>query len=138
MNRKPINRHITDDMRTPTHPDRWKWEYALCLLGMEWNSYQLKKNGYKGKPEDYYRQYRFAMNANTREELIDVSHFIGVTFVSAPEGLSVGIQGIEIRIDDGLPDGRVILIKGHEHVSFDWCGRINPPAPLQNTDPQNT
>lgn len=137
MKNKPVQVHITNDMRpSDRHPDNWKWERALMLLGMKWNSYQLRISGYEGNPEDYYRQYRFAMNANTRDELIDARSsfpdFIGVTSISAKEGLSMGIQGIEVRIDDNLPDGRVIVIKGYEYVSFDWCGRIC--AEVENND----
>jgi hypothetical protein len=120
----PKMRHITDDQKPHSHPDRWKWESAIGWIGMEYNEYELKRNGYQGTPDEYYRQFRFAMNAKTKEDiLVNDDDGFSVSFVSDGEGLTIGISGIEIRVDDDLPDGRVILIRGAICVSFDWRGR---------------
>lgn len=118
------NKHITDDDYSLPFPDRWKWEYAISYVGMEWNEYQLRLNGYRGDVGDYYRQYRFAMNTKTMGDIDYSLSTPGVAFLTGGDGLTVIISGIEIRVDDNLPDGRVVLIKGECCVSFDWCGRI--------------
>lgn len=125
MKDNPIQIHITEDMRPRAlHPDKWKWERATILLDLRWNEYLLRQSGYKGKAEDYYRQFRFAMNQRTRDELDEITNFVGITSVVSDRGLSMAIQGIEIRVDNNLPFGRIVLIKGYEWVSFDWRGRI--------------
>jgi hypothetical protein len=121
----PKEFHITDDRKPHVHPDRWKWDSAITYIGMEYNDYQLRKSGYRDNPEKYYRQYRFAMNSKTKDD-IDIearAGGYGIAYVNDREGLTVGIYGIEIRVDDNLPDGRVILIHGDSCASFDWRGR---------------
>ena len=124
----PKQFHITDDRKPVVHPDRWKWEYAISYIGMEWCYAALRRSGYRGKISNYYRQYRFAMNTKTSGDIdtekTNDKEKAGVWYVTGRVGLTVGIYGIEIRIDDNLPDGRVALIKGDRCVSFDWRGLV--------------
>jgi hypothetical protein len=120
-----LNIHITDDMRPIEHPDRWKWDCGISHMGMAYNEYQLRRTGYKGSVEEYYRQYRFAMNSKTKKniDVNDDSSHAGIWYRNG--GQTMKIVGIEVRVDDNLPDGRVVLIKGDRCVSFDWREWVN-------------
>jgi len=119
--------HITDDRKHKEHPDKWKWCEAIGRIGMAFNSYQLRRGnfiGFDDNVKEYYRQYRFTMNTATAADIVDEPGIPGVCFVQDGKGFTVGIHGIEIRLDDSLPDDRVVLINGFNCVSFDWCGRV--------------
>ena len=116
--------HITDELRPME--DRWKWEYAIVYIGMAFNSLQFNRNYssiFNGDAIEYYRQFAFYMNTNTSNDIEHLSD-IGVAFVTTDDYMTVGIGGISVRIDNNLPDGRVVLVKGAKCVSFDWNGKI--------------
>jgi hypothetical protein len=125
-----LTRHIDDRYKNIVHPDRWKWEYALLVCGIQWNEYQMRHVGIKMSVYHYRHQFKFFMNGNTESDIVtqDSRYEYLISSLQDEQGFTMMLIGVKIIIDDDLPDGRIILMSKfgakNNCISFDWRGRM--------------